>query len=229
MKLSLFTPSHIPPRISTRSNPWFPPRCGFPPSVRIQNLSIRWSDIDVHITFEMIKEHCYAPGLFEHTFMAIISVPGLATAIAELDEVEGFIQKSPWLCERLPPVRCMIQHSWGPKCARKLIRYLHHDCGWSTIDFQNLIEPFVSRRKSNFFWNQCCDPKLKIPAPDEGTIEYDWFDRPWARSTNPTLILSQGFGIEDLFDGSSLNRAGRIAVPSSQPRAERDLIYRVRT
>jgi hypothetical protein len=224
--LQLTIPDHIPPRMSHRALPWFPPRCGFPPSVRIVNKDIRWSDVDIHVSYEMIKEHCYSPGLFEHTFMAVFSIPGLATKIASLDNCPGWFAASGWMCERLPPTRCMIKPEWGPGTARRLIRYLHYECAWSFHDFQTIVEPFVARRINNYFWNPCCNPGLKLPSPGEGSRDYDWFDRPWTRPDLPNISLDQYFGHEPLVTGDT-NRFGKTVVRLSQPRSERALLDRL--
>jgi hypothetical protein len=225
-KLIITIPSHIPPRISHRASPWLPPRCGFPPSVRITKLDVNWTDVDIHITYEMIKEHCYSPGLFEHTFFAVFSVPGLAAKIVELDNCPAWFAASTRMCERLPPTRCMIRPVWGSGMARHLVRYLHYECAWSKLEFQKVVEPFVARRTSNFFWNNCCNPGLKVPAPPEGSPHHDWFIRPWARPNLPQFSLDQDFGHKPLVSGDT-NRLGRPIVRMSQPKSERELLDRL--
>lgn len=185
----------VPLLISEAIRSWGPPSCTFPPYIRwtadnIPNLR----DVDAHLTITKIYEHARDKALFMKTFYALFSKPGLAIAFGKLDARLGFPDQptSPWLCERLPPVRCGIEEEWDDSCLRRLTRYLIHQCQWTYNDITTIIEPYVARRQSEFFWNPCCYPRKKVPAPFLNRHAIDWFNYPSERTEeNPIPQIHQ--------------------------------------
>jgi hypothetical protein len=100
------------------------------------------------------KRTSQVPTLFERVFQDIFEMPGLAKLTAEADSTLQFHVIAGYLVNRLrSDGGCPLDFHWGKDCHRWVIQWMVQRCQLSIADFERFLEPFATRLKRHYHWN----------------------------------------------------------------------------